>query len=92
MNTSKELLEIYDLSGISRSTPDPIRIIARRLMDLAGKQSSDEAANKLSRIGETLVYYGEPFGPKNLIEVSNRTGETVKCIKQSITYSQKSKE
>lgn len=81
MNTQQEFVNLINNR--------PPQEIARKLMGLAKRQRSDESANMLSRVSDSLVEIGAPYGPRNLHEVATRAGCSEKTILKAIEYSKK---
>lgn len=83
--SKQELQEVRSESNLKMNPQE----IARKIMGLAVHQKSDESANTLSRIGESLVEIGAPHGPRNLKEVSIRAGVPEETILKAIEYARK---
>ena len=56
--------------------------IGRRLMDMSRTHKDDVEANQMSNLGNVLGDFGEPFGPKNLMDVVKMTGLDAIVIKK----------
>lgn len=62
--------------------------IGRRLMDMATKHKDDLEANQMANLGNVLGDFGEPFGPKNLMDVVKMTGLDATVIKKLMAMAQ----
>ena len=56
--------------------------IGRKLMDMAKTHKDDLEANQMANLGNVLGDFGEPFGPKNLMDVVKMTGLDATVIKK----------
>jgi len=86
---TKELNEMKQLAGMRIPINETAESTARKLMNLAMKQKIDENANMLSRVGESLLDYGQPFGPTNLKQVAERAGVTEQVVLKALEYAKK---
>lgn len=62
--------------------------IARYLIDQAYYEENDIKSNNMARLGSALVDYGQPFGPRNMDELSERAGVSKHVIKQLMQEAQ----
>ncbi len=80
-------MDNFDLTDQQRK----VVAIGRQMMDIAAKAKDDTIAMKFSRVGEHMTDWGAAFGPKNMKDLANKSGESEGTIKQLIAFTQKQK-
>ena len=64
--------------------------IGVKMQELAPREPDDEKSNNYAKLGNELVAYGGPFGPKSVHDILNRTGLTIDVVTDLIKHAKNS--